>query len=80
MARRKPIPGWRTYDSVAGKVVKEIQIANDEMPAVTIYFQDGTQFDVGVRHTVEFRACVQKMIDDDLHVLEKFPVFKEVKD
>jgi hypothetical protein len=76
---RKTIPGWRTYDSVAGKVVKEIEISNDECPAVTIYFQDGTQFHVRVRHTVEFRAQVQELKDDDLIVLENFPVFKEVK-
>jgi hypothetical protein len=77
--RRIPIPGWRTYHAADGKVVKEIEIANDDMPAITIYFRDGTQFHIGVRHTVEFRARVQKLTDDDLIVLETFPVFKEVK-
>jgi hypothetical protein len=79
VARRKPILGWRTYRSVAGKVVKEIDVANDDAPGVTIYFRDGTQFYVGVHHSVEFQARVQQMKDEDLVVLHTFPTFKEVK-
>jgi hypothetical protein len=79
MARRKTIPGWRTYRSVAGKVVSEIDVANDDMPGVTIFFRDGTQFHVEVRRSVEFQVRLQKMIDGDLVVLHTFPAFKEVK-
>jgi hypothetical protein len=46
LAKRKPVRGWRTYRSVAGKVVKEVEIANDDMPAVTIFFRDGTQLHI----------------------------------
>jgi hypothetical protein len=78
MPKRKPVRGWRTYRSVAGKVVKEIDVASD-MPGVTIFFRDGTQFHIEVRHPVEFQARVQKMIDGNLVVLHTFPAFKEVK-
>ncbi|HXC42599.1 MAG TPA: hypothetical protein VNY51_03640 [Candidatus Dormibacteraeota bacterium] len=79
MARRKPVRGWRTYRSVAGKVVSEIDVANDDMPGVTIFFRDGTQFHIEVRRSVEFQVRLQKMIDGDLVVLHTFPRFKEVK-
>jgi len=77
--KRKPARGWRTYRSVAGKVVSEIDIANDDMPGVTIFFRDGTQFHIEVRRSVEFQVRLQKMIDGDLKVLHTFPAFKEVK-
>ena len=79
MARRKPVRGWRTYRSVAGKVVSEIDVTNDDMPGVTIFFRDGTQFHIEVRRSVEFRLRLQKMIDGDLVVLHTFPAFREVK-
>jgi hypothetical protein len=78
VAKRKPIRGWRTYRSVAGKVVKEIDVASD-VPGVTIFFRDGTQFYIEVRHPLEFQARTQKMIDGNLVVLHTFPTFKEVK-
>ena len=75
----KPARGWRTYRSIAGKVVSEIDVANDDMPGVTIFFRDGTQFHIEVRRSVEFQVRLQKMIDGDLVVLHTFPRFKEVK-
>jgi hypothetical protein len=75
----KPVRGWRTYRSVAGKVVSEIDVANDDMPGVTIFFRDGTQFHIEVRRSVEFQVRLQKMIDGDLVVLHTFPAFREVK-
>ena len=36
--KRKLVRDWRTYRSVAGKVVNEIDVANDDMPGVTIFF------------------------------------------
>jgi hypothetical protein len=77
--KRKLVRGWRTYRSVAGKVVSEIDVANDDMPGVIIFFRDGTQLHIEVRHPVEFQARLQKMIDGDLKVLHTFPAFKEVK-
>ncbi|MFZ1010371.1 MAG: hypothetical protein WAN65_26265 [Candidatus Sulfotelmatobacter sp.] len=77
-AKPKPARGWRTYRSVAGKVVKEIDIASD-VPGVTIFFRDGTQFHIEVRHSIEFQVRLQKQTNDDLVVLHAFPTFKEVK-
>jgi hypothetical protein len=79
VARRKPVRSWRTYRSVAGKVVSEIDVVNDDVPGVTIFFRDGTQFHIEVRRSVEFQPRLQKMIDGDLVVLHTFPAFKEVK-
>jgi hypothetical protein len=75
----KPVRGWRTYRSIAGKIVESIDVANDDMPAVTIYFKDGTQFHIGAHHSIEFQARTQKMKDDNLVILHTFPAFKEVK-
>jgi hypothetical protein len=79
LAKPKIVRGWRTYRSVAGKVVSEIDVANDDMPGVTIFFRDGTQLHIEVRHSVEFQVRLQKMIDGDLVVLHTFPAFREVK-
>jgi hypothetical protein len=79
VARPKPVRSWRTYRSIAGKVVSEIDVANDDAPGVTIFFRDGTQFYVGVHHSVEFQVRLQKMVDGDLKVLHTFPAFKKVK-
>lgn len=77
-SKPKPVRGWRTYRSVAGKVVKEIDVTSD-VPGVTIFFRDGTQFHIEVRHSIEFQARVQKIANDALVVLHTFPPFKEVK-
>jgi hypothetical protein len=78
-AKRKPVRGWRTYRSVAGKVVESVEISNDDMAAVMIFFRDGTQFHVEVRHSIVFQARTQKMTDDDLVVLHGFPSFEKVR-
>ncbi|MFZ1011592.1 MAG: hypothetical protein WAN65_32445, partial [Candidatus Sulfotelmatobacter sp.] len=61
MAKSKPVRGWRTYRSVAGKVVKKVEISNDEIPAVVIYFRDDTQLYVGVHHPIEFQVRLEKL-------------------
>jgi len=78
-AKRKPVRGWRTYRSVTGKVVETVEVSNDEMAAVMIFFRDGTQLHIGVRHSIEFQARLQKTTEDDLVVLHTFPTFKEVR-
>jgi hypothetical protein len=77
---KRPIRGWRTYRSMAGKVVKEIQIANDsECPGVAIYFRDSTQFYIQVHPSIEFRPELGKLTKNDILTLHGYPVFKEVK-
>jgi hypothetical protein len=78
-AKRKPVRGWRTYRSIAGKVVESVEVSNDDMAAVMIFFRDGTQFHVEVRHSIEFQARTQEMTDDDLVVLHAFPAFSRRK-
>jgi hypothetical protein len=79
MPKIKPIKGWRTYRSVAGKVVKEVEISNDEIPAVIISFSDRTQLYVGVHHPIEFQVRLQKLTKDDILTLHAYPLYKKVK-
>ena len=79
MPKSKLVRGWRTYRSVAGKVVKEVEISNDEMPSVVIHFHDGTQLYVGVHHPIEFQVRLQKLTKDDILTLHSYPLYKEVK-
>jgi hypothetical protein len=74
----KPVRGWRTYRAVAGKVVKDVEISNDEMSAVIIHFRDGTQFYVGVHHPIEFQVRLQKLTKDDILTLHAYPLYKKV--
>jgi hypothetical protein len=77
---KRPVRGWRTYRSMAGKVVKEIQIANDsECPGVAIYFRDSTQFYIGVHPSIEFKPELGKLTRDDILVLRGYPTFKEIR-
>jgi hypothetical protein len=78
MAKIKPRKGWRTYRTVAGKVVKDVEIANDEIPAVVIHFRDGTQLYVGVHHPIEFQVRLEKLTRDDILTLHAYPLYKKV--
>jgi hypothetical protein len=75
----KPVRGWRTYRSVAGKVVKDVEISNDEMPAVIIHFSDRTQLYVGVHHPIEFQVRLEKLRKDDILTLHAYPLYKKLK-
>ncbi|MFZ1009264.1 MAG: hypothetical protein WAN65_20645 [Candidatus Sulfotelmatobacter sp.] len=79
MKKPKPVRGWRTYRSVAGKVVKAVEISNDEIPAVIIYFRDDTQLYVGVQHPIEFQVRLEKLTRDDILILHAYPLYKKVR-
>jgi hypothetical protein len=79
LAKPKPVRGWRTYRAVGGKVVEEVEIANDEIPAVVIHFRDGTQLYVGVHTPIEFQVRLQKLTKDDILTLHAYPLYKKVK-
>jgi hypothetical protein len=78
LPKPKPVRGWRTYRSVAGKVVKKVEISNDEIPAVVIYFRDDTQLYVGVHHSIEFQVRLEKLTKDDILTLHAYPLYKKV--